>query len=116
MYTVHWTEWPTQSRRDYLQVSHLKYPETRKYSALSNQSDLPAFFSPRKVNLKIGLIPEDDLPRLAKSHRMTCQDWPNPVLRQAGISKEDLIRGQCLMGDMSGINRKVLLVERDADF
>jgi hypothetical protein len=32
---------------------------------LSNQSDLPAFFSPRKVNLKIGLIPEDDLPRKA---------------------------------------------------
>jgi hypothetical protein len=26
--------------------------------ALSNQSDLPPFFSPRKVNLKIGLIPE----------------------------------------------------------
>ncbi len=34
---------------------------------LSNQSDLPAFFSPRKVNLKIGLIPE-----------MTFREWPNP--------------------------------------
>jgi hypothetical protein len=29
--------------------------------ALSNQSDLLAFFSPWKVNLKIGLIPEDNL-------------------------------------------------------
>ncbi len=65
--------------------------------ALSNQSKLPAFFSPRQVNLKIshrllrmaksrkmiylpkmaksrkmknGQIPEDDLPRLAKSRLM----------------------------------------------
>jgi hypothetical protein len=28
MYTVHWTEWPTQSRRDYLQVGLLKYSES----------------------------------------------------------------------------------------
>jgi hypothetical protein len=50
---------------------------------LSNQSELLAFFSPRQVNLKIshcilpsptipedaetGLIPEEDLPRMAKS-------------------------------------------------
>jgi hypothetical protein len=48
---------------------------------MSNKSDLPAFFSPRKVNLKIGLIPEDDLPRMTESG-----------LRQAGISKEDLMK------------------------
>jgi hypothetical protein len=35
--------------------------------ALFNQSHLPAIFSPRKVILKISLIPEDDLPRMAKS-------------------------------------------------
>jgi hypothetical protein len=48
--------------------------------ALSNQSDLPAFFSPRKVNLKISLISEDDLrvPRMAKSRKMTYREWPNP--------------------------------------
>ncbi len=34
--------------------------------ALSNQSDLPAVFSLWKVNLKISLIPEDDLPRMDK--------------------------------------------------
>jgi hypothetical protein len=39
--------------------------------ALSNQRDLPAFFSPRKVNVKIGLIPEDDLPVMVKSWKMT---------------------------------------------
>jgi hypothetical protein len=40
--------------------------------ALSNQSELPAFFRLRQVNLKIShrilpnpTIPEDDLPRLA---------------------------------------------------
>ncbi len=58
---------------------------------LSNQSDLPAFlvFSLRKVKLKIGLILEDDLPkmtkfqkihdlpRMAKSRKMTYRDWPN---------------------------------------
>jgi hypothetical protein len=30
----------------------------------------PAVFSPRKVNAKSGLIPEDDLPRMAKSQKM----------------------------------------------
>jgi hypothetical protein len=47
---------------------------------LSNQSDLPAFFSPRQVNLKIShsilpnpTIPEDDLPRMVKFRKMT---WP----------------------------------------
>jgi hypothetical protein len=54
---------------------------------LSYQSDLPAFVRHRRVNLKIGLIPEDDLPRMAKSRKMTYQemaksqkmtyrDWP----------------------------------------
>jgi hypothetical protein len=38
--------------------------------ALLNQSDLPAFFSPRKANLKIGLIREDDLLRMDKSRKM----------------------------------------------
>ncbi len=58
--------------------------------ALSNQSDFSAFFRPRKVNFKIGLIPEDDLPRMAKfrkmtylprkakSRKMTYREWPNP--------------------------------------
>jgi hypothetical protein len=59
---------------------------------LSNQSDLSLFFRPRKVNLKIDLIPEDDLPRMAKSWMLTYRDWPNPSLRQAEISKEDLIK------------------------
>jgi hypothetical protein len=35
--------------------------------AVLNQSDSPTFFSPWKVKLKIGLIPEDDLLRLAKA-------------------------------------------------
>jgi hypothetical protein len=55
--------------------------------ALSNQSDLPAFFSPQKVNLKIGLIPEDDLLRIVKSWKMTYQDRPNPGLQQAESQK-----------------------------
>jgi hypothetical protein len=59
---------------------------------VSDQSDLPAFFSPRKVNLKIGLIPEDDLPRMVKSQTMTYRDWPNHGLQQAVISKEDLMK------------------------
>jgi hypothetical protein len=58
--------------------------------ALSNQSDLPMFFNPRKVNLKIGL--EDDLPRMVNSRKMTYPEWPNPGLRQAGNSKEDLVK------------------------
>jgi hypothetical protein len=49
--------------------------------ALSNQSDLSAFFSPQKVNLKICLIPEDDLLRMAKSGLTTSR-----------ISKEDLMK------------------------
>jgi hypothetical protein len=39
--------------------------------ALSNQRDLPAFFSTQKVNVKIGLIPEDVLPKMVKSWKMT---------------------------------------------
>ena len=58
--------------------------------ALSNLSDLPEFFRPRKVNLKIGQILEDDSPRTATSRKMTCRERPNPGLPQAGISKEDL--------------------------
>jgi hypothetical protein len=41
--------------------------------SLFNQSELPAFFSPQQVNLKISypllpnpIIPKDELPRLAK--------------------------------------------------
>jgi hypothetical protein len=37
--------------------------------ALSNQSDLSPFLSPRKANLKIGLILENDLPRMVKSRK-----------------------------------------------
>jgi hypothetical protein len=50
------------------------------------------YFSPRKVNLKIGLISEDNLPRMAKSRKMTFRVWPNPGLGQVGISKEDLMK------------------------
>ncbi len=64
--------------------------------ALSNKNDLPAFFSPWKVNFKIGQIPEDDLPRMAKSRKMTCRHCQNPGLRQAGISEEDLIKPAAL--------------------
>jgi hypothetical protein len=49
--------------------------------ALSNQSELPAFFSPRQDNLKIShcilsnpMIPEDDLPRLDKSQLTPSQN------------------------------------------
>jgi len=45
--------------------------------ALSNQNDLPAFFSHRKVNLNFGLIQKGDLPRMAKSRKITYQEWPN---------------------------------------
>jgi hypothetical protein len=34
------------------------------------------FFRSRKVNLKTGLIPEDDLLGMAKSWEMTYRDWP----------------------------------------
>ncbi len=37
-------------------------------------------------------IPEDDLPRMAKSRKMIYRVWPNLGLRQAGISKEDLMK------------------------
>jgi hypothetical protein len=48
--------------------------------AWSNQSDLLAFFSRWKVNLKIGLNPgsEDDLPRMAKSRNMNTENGPIP--------------------------------------
>jgi hypothetical protein len=49
--------------------------------ALSNQSDLPAFFRPWKVDKKA-----------AKSWKMTYQDWPNPGLGQARFSKKDLMK------------------------
>ncbi len=68
--------------------------------ALSSQSELPTFISARQVNLKIshrillnptipenGLIPEDDLLRMAISRKMTYRDWPNLSLKQAGIGK-----------------------------
>ncbi len=67
---------------------------------MSSKSELPTFFSARQVNLKIshrillnptipenGLIPEDDLLRMAISRKMTYRDWPNPSLKQAGIGK-----------------------------
>ncbi len=54
---------------------------------LSKQSELQAFFSPRQVNLKIShqilpnpTIPEDDLPRMAESRKMTYRDWPKSRL------------------------------------
>jgi hypothetical protein len=48
--------------------------------ALSNQSDLPTLSSPRQVNLTIGLIPEDALPRMAKSRKITNREWPKAVI------------------------------------
>jgi hypothetical protein len=67
--------------------------------ALYSRSELPAFFSRRQVNLKNSLrilpyptVPEDDLPGIAKSQKMTYEDWPNRSLRKAGISKEDLMK------------------------
>jgi hypothetical protein len=42
--------------------------------ALSNQSELPAFFSPWQVNLKIS----HHILLTQKFWKMTCQDWPNP--------------------------------------
>jgi hypothetical protein len=36
--------------------------------------------------------PEDDLPIMAKSRKMTYRDWPNSALRQAGISKVGLMK------------------------
>jgi hypothetical protein len=32
----------------------------------------------RKATIKNGQIPEDDLPRMAKSRKMTYREWPNP--------------------------------------
>ncbi len=45
-------------------------------TALPNQSEIPVFFNPRKVNLKIGR--EDGIPRLAKSLKKTNPECPNP--------------------------------------
>jgi hypothetical protein len=49
--------------------------------ALSNQRELPAFFSPRQVDLKIShrILPNPTIPhftRMAKSRKMTYRDWP----------------------------------------
>jgi hypothetical protein len=49
--------------------------------AVQSQSDFPAFFSPRKVNLKNSLIREDDLPGMAKSWKMTYRELPKPRVR-----------------------------------
>jgi hypothetical protein len=71
-------------------IKPFTYGRLRIYGiALSNQNVLPAFFRPRKVNLKIGLFLEDDLPRMAKSRKITYRDWPNRSPQQVGISKED---------------------------
>jgi hypothetical protein len=48
--------------------------------SLSNQSELLAFLSPRQIKISHHIlpnptIPEDALPRLAKSQN---QEWPNP--------------------------------------
>jgi hypothetical protein len=67
---------------------------------LSNQRELLPFFSPWQVNLKIShhilpssTMPEDDLPRMAKSQKTSYRVWPNPGLQQARISKkEDLMK------------------------
>jgi hypothetical protein len=40
----------------------------------------------------IDLIPDDDLPRMTKSLQMIYRDWPNHGVRQARISKDDLMK------------------------
>jgi hypothetical protein len=53
--------------------------------ALSNQSELPALFSPRHVNLKIShriltnpTIPEDNLTDwLVTAQKISYREWPN---------------------------------------
>jgi len=40
-----------------------------------------------KMTSQNGLIPEDDLPRMNKSWKMTYREWPNPGLQQAGIGQ-----------------------------
>ncbi len=62
--------------------------------ALSNQSEFPEFFSPRKVNLKIGLVLEDDLPRMVKSRKIILtvngQIPEDDFLRKAHFPENDL--------------------------
>jgi hypothetical protein len=52
--------------------------------ALSNHGVFP---SPESQFKK-----EDDLPRMAKSRKMTYREWANPDLQQAGISTDDLMK------------------------
>jgi hypothetical protein len=61
---------------------------------LSNPSDFTCFFLSRQVNLKFShcilpspTIPEDDLPRMAKSRKMKYQERQNTGLRQAGVGQ-----------------------------
>ncbi len=44
-------------------------------TALSNQSDIAAFFSPWEVNLEIRLIPGDDLVRMAQYWKNDKSEW-----------------------------------------
>ncbi len=46
--------------------------------ALFNKTDLLAFFNHQEVNIKIGLILEDDLQRMTKSRKLTYREWPIP--------------------------------------
>ncbi len=50
-------------------------------SQFKNQANLRRWLT----STKNGQIPEDDLPRMAKSRKMTYRDGPHPGLRQAGI-------------------------------
>ncbi len=61
-------------------------PFTAAKEFLSNQSDLPAFFIPRKVNLIVGIILEDDLPRMGKF-----KSWLT-VTENGQIPEDDLTR------------------------
>jgi hypothetical protein len=54
------------------------HESSKKPFTAANQSELPAFFSTRQVNLKICQIPEDDLPRLAKSRLTTSRNRLGP--------------------------------------
>jgi hypothetical protein len=62
---------------------------------LSNQSELPAFFSPQEVKIKIDLIPEDDLSRMTKSRKMTYREWLNPGRYLSEIGQYYTVKKVC---------------------
>jgi hypothetical protein len=70
-------------------VCPIKVTYRRFYVPCRQFKNLP---DPRRWLTENGQIPEDYLLRMAKSRKMSHRDWPNFGLRQAGISKEDLMK------------------------